>query len=696
MSYNPQNPNGQATSANSAPVVIASDQSVLPVDGNAAAGASDSGNPVKVGGKYNASAPTLADGQRGDLQLDASGNLKVNITTGGGSSVTQYAEGATAATATGTLALGKSGTTLKATQTDASGNLRIDLSQTSANTTAIKVDGSGVTQPVSGTVTVTPSGTQSVNTAQVAGVTVATAATGVQKVGLTDGSGNAITSTSSALDVNIKSGSSSSAATADEAAWTAGTSVFAPSGGVFNDSAATLTSGQQGTTRVTANRGAHTNLRNSAGTEIATASNPLQVSLANTATNATAIKVDGSAVTQPVSGTVSVNALPTGTNSLGTVGLNTGTNSIGTVGLNAGANNIGGVEIFDSGGTNKLAVNASGQAAVTPTGGDLTSGSQTTKVTDGTNTANVGVGDSSNGFAFTGSGHLTQTFSLTNGQTSTVTDVGNYRWVSVQFTSVGTTSGGTTFQCSNDNSTFASTTLVSSQSVGANAAVSATTAAGIGIYHGPLTGRYFRLSCVIGGGTAAGTIIFSTMPMTLASFGVAASQQTANWSVNATQLGGAAINTGNGTTGTGTARVTISSDSTGQVALSAGANAIGDVNLNPAARGGWSISSQTSLTTTATVSAAAGKFGGYMFVNLNSAPAYIQVFDTTGAVTLGTTTPTFVVPIPANATPANGAGANVEFANGLTVANGIKVAATTTATGATAVTTGLTGFVLYK
>lgn len=31
MSYNPANPNGQATSANSSPVVIASDQSALPV-----------------------------------------------------------------------------------------------------------------------------------------------------------------------------------------------------------------------------------------------------------------------------------------------------------------------------------------------------------------------------------------------------------------------------------------------------------------------------------------------------------------------------------------------------------------------------------------------------------------------------------------------------------------------------------------
>lgn len=36
-------------------------------------------------------------------------------------------------------------------------------------------------------------------------------------------------------------------------------------------------------------------------------SNPLQVTLANTSSNATAIKVDGSAVTQPVSGTVTIN-----------------------------------------------------------------------------------------------------------------------------------------------------------------------------------------------------------------------------------------------------------------------------------------------------------------------------------------------------------------------------------------------------
>ena len=49
--------------------------------GNVASGAADSGNPVKVGGRYNSTPPTLTDGQRGDVQLDVSGNLKINLAT---------------------------------------------------------------------------------------------------------------------------------------------------------------------------------------------------------------------------------------------------------------------------------------------------------------------------------------------------------------------------------------------------------------------------------------------------------------------------------------------------------------------------------------------------------------------------------------------------------------------------------------
>lgn len=50
------------------------------VVGNVASGAADSGNPVKIGGRYNSTNPTLADGQRGDLQLGTRGSLITQTT----------------------------------------------------------------------------------------------------------------------------------------------------------------------------------------------------------------------------------------------------------------------------------------------------------------------------------------------------------------------------------------------------------------------------------------------------------------------------------------------------------------------------------------------------------------------------------------------------------------------------------------
>src|SRR6476469_67770 len=47
--------------------------------GGVASGSADSGNPLKVGGKYNSTPITLTDGNRGDVQLDANGYLKVNV-----------------------------------------------------------------------------------------------------------------------------------------------------------------------------------------------------------------------------------------------------------------------------------------------------------------------------------------------------------------------------------------------------------------------------------------------------------------------------------------------------------------------------------------------------------------------------------------------------------------------------------------
>lgn len=123
----------------------------------------------------------------------------------------------------------------------------------------LTVDGSGVTQPISAASLPLPS-TAATSTKQ---------SDGTQKTQVVDGSGNVIGATSNALDINIKSGNP---------------------------------------TTITATQGTATNLKTQSetyqgGTAVASG-NPLQVTLANTGANSTAVKVDGSAVTQPVSGTL--------------------------------------------------------------------------------------------------------------------------------------------------------------------------------------------------------------------------------------------------------------------------------------------------------------------------------------------------------------------------------------------------------
>ena len=56
---------------------VLSDTDGVEVNGNVASGAADSGNPIKAGGRYNDPQPTLDNGDRGDLQLDARGSLRV-------------------------------------------------------------------------------------------------------------------------------------------------------------------------------------------------------------------------------------------------------------------------------------------------------------------------------------------------------------------------------------------------------------------------------------------------------------------------------------------------------------------------------------------------------------------------------------------------------------------------------------------
>jgi hypothetical protein len=72
MSYNPQNPNGQATSANSAPVVIASDQSAVPVTVSAGATSANQTNATQK--------TQIVDGS-GNVISSASNALSVTMAT---------------------------------------------------------------------------------------------------------------------------------------------------------------------------------------------------------------------------------------------------------------------------------------------------------------------------------------------------------------------------------------------------------------------------------------------------------------------------------------------------------------------------------------------------------------------------------------------------------------------------------------
>lgn len=56
---------------------IPGDSGGLYIQGGIASGATDSGNPVKIGAKYNSSPITLTDGYRGDLQIDQNAYLRI-------------------------------------------------------------------------------------------------------------------------------------------------------------------------------------------------------------------------------------------------------------------------------------------------------------------------------------------------------------------------------------------------------------------------------------------------------------------------------------------------------------------------------------------------------------------------------------------------------------------------------------------
>lgn len=112
---------------------------------------------------------------------------------------------------------------------------------------------------------------------------------------------------------------------------------------------------------------------------------------------------------------------------------------------------------------------------------------------------------------------------------------------------------------------------------------------------------------------------------------------TANQSVNAAQINGVAPLMGNGVTGTGAQRVSIASDSTGQVAI-----------FGRATGGATSFTLISAATTNATlVKASAGTLFGLNVTNNGAAARYLKLYNLTVAPTVGTSAPVMTLMIPA-------------------------------------------------
>lgn len=198
-------------------------------------------------------------------------------------------------------------------------------------------------------------------------------------------------------------------------------------------------------------------------------------------------------------------------------------------------------------------------------------------------------------------------FSTTTSQAQGTYDaLGNgYRYVSVHITTQGTSST-VTFQTSDDNTNWVNNTLMGSTSTVSSGAVS-TTSANV-IYAGTTYGRYFRIMITaITAGTTAGTIVYSSIPLTAVAQGVAA---TLNASTNLV----------------------------GMVGLSASTSSAALTNFYNA-----------SLTNTVTaVKTSAARMHEYDLYNPNSTGVWVQLFNlAVASVTLGTTAPTRTIYIPA-------------------------------------------------
>jgi hypothetical protein len=266
---------------------------------------------------------------------------------------------------------------------------------TAAN--ALKVDGSAVTQPISAASLPLPTGaaTEATLLTRATEATLATRAAAAQLpaalVGgrLDTNTGAWLGSTAPTVgqkamvdsipvviasdqEVNVDVG------VPDKTAFTYGTSVQQPVGGVYQDTAPTLAAAESGAARLTQNRAFHTNLRNDAGAETGVAAVPLRIDPTGT-------------TTQPVS--AASLPLPTGAATEATlltrVADATVTARLNTLGQKLMAASAPVVLASDQSSIPITAASLPLPAGAATSANQTTLGNQTSKINDGTNTATV-------------------------------------------------------------------------------------------------------------------------------------------------------------------------------------------------------------------------------------------------------------------------------------------------------------------
>lgn len=564
---------GQKTMAASLPITIASDQSAIPVS------QSGTWNINNISGTIS-----LPTGAANQTKQDTGNTSLASI------------DGKTPALGQA-LAAGSVPVVLTAAQISTLTPLATVAATQSGNWSTRTLDGSGNSIGSTG-------GALNVNisSGNITGFATASNQTsGAQLTQIVDAGGDAVTVTGGKLDVNATiSGSGGGTSSIDKSAFTTGSDTGTPAMGIYQSSLDTISSGDVAVIGMTPKRGLFVNLQTAAGTETGVAAVPLQVSLANTGSNSTAVKVDGSAVTQPVSGTFWQATQPVS----GTVTANIGT-------------------------TGGLALAAT-----------QTDKSQFTKITDGTDTALITGSGELNVISTAQPGVDIGDVTVNNGSGAAavnIQDGGNSITVDYATTGSGTATGALRVELPTNGTGV----------VGLNAGTNA-----------------------IGKLTANSGVIIGDVNVV-----------NSNVSTNLAQVNGATTLAGNGASGTGAQRVTIASDSTGQVAPAANATATGTAIYN-----------NTALSSTKqAVNASAGNLYGYHIYNPNSVVIYIQMFNLASAsVTVGSTAPTAVIAIPAggwaDATP----GVPITFGTALTIA------ATTTSTGSGSPTTALLCNIWYK